>query len=304
MLLRQPDRRSRVIDEAALVLVERLRRGPSLGCGGRSGELLDAGPPQLRDAIELLGRPAALGEHRIGGMVERVGLHVALDPQHAGMPGDERTVRAAPVALKLRAREVLQAAAAEDELDHRGPPLRPLAGSRPRPPEGDVACPWTMLDLVAALRERVAAAVCAAFGDGAAATDPAVHRSDHADYQADVALALARRLKRSPRDVAAALVGHLAADDLIAEALVSGPGFINLTIRSDRLGQGLDRMLVAEERPAPRETVVVDYSAPNVAKEMHVGHLRSTIIGDAIARLLEFEGDRVIRQNHVGDWGT
>jgi arginyl-tRNA synthetase len=167
-----------------------------------------------------------------------------------------------------------------------------------------VACPWTMLDLVAALRERVAAAVRAAFGEDAAATDPAVHRSDHADYQADVALALARRLKRSPRDVAADLVGHLAADDLIAEAAVSGPGFINLTIRSERLGQGLDRMLVAEERPAPRETVVVDYSAPNVAKEMHVGHLRSTIIGDAIARLLEFEGDRVIRQNHVGDWGT
>ena len=161
-----------------------------------------------------------------------------------------------------------------------------------------------MLDLVAALRERVTAAVRAAFGEDAASTDPAVHRSDHADYQADVALALARRLKRSPRDVAAALVGHLATDDLVAEAVVSGPGFINLTIRADNLGQGLDRMLATEEQPSSRETVVVDYSAPNVAKEMHVGHLRSTIIGDAIARLLEFEGDRVIRQNHVGDWGT
>ena len=167
-----------------------------------------------------------------------------------------------------------------------------------------MACPWTMLDLVAALRERVAAAVRAAFGEDAASTDPAVHRSDHADYQSDVALALARPLKRSPRDVAAALVGHLATDDLVAEAVVSGPGFINLTIRADNLGQGLDRMLATEEQPSSRETVVVDYSAPNVAKEMHVGHLRSTIIGDAIARLLEFEGDRVIRQNHVGDWGT
>jgi len=167
-----------------------------------------------------------------------------------------------------------------------------------------VACPWTMLDLVPALRERVTAAVRAAFGEDAASTDPAVHRSDHADYQSDVALALARPLKRSPRDVAAALVGHLATDDLVAEAVVSGPGFINLTIRADHLGQGLDRMLATEERPSSRETVVVDYSAPNVAKEMHVGHLRSTIIGDAIARLLEFEGDRVIRQNHVGDWGT
>jgi len=161
-----------------------------------------------------------------------------------------------------------------------------------------------MLDLVPALRERVTAAVRAAFGEDAASTDPAVHRSDHADYQSDVALALARPLKRSPRDVAAALVGHLATDDLVAEAVVSGPGFINLTIRADHLGQGLDRMLATEERPSSRETVVVDYSAPNVAKEMHVGHLRSTIIGDAIARLLEFEGDRVIRQNHVGDWGT
>jgi len=167
-----------------------------------------------------------------------------------------------------------------------------------------VACPWTMLDLVPALRERVTAAVRAAFGEDAASTDPAVHRSDHADYQSDVALALARPLKRSPRDVAAALVGHLATDDLVAEAVVSGPGFINLTIRADNLGQGLDRMLATEEQPSSRETVVVDYSAPNVAKEMHVGHLRSTIIGDAIARLLEFEGDRVIRQNHVGDWGT
>ena len=167
-----------------------------------------------------------------------------------------------------------------------------------------MACPWTMLDLVPALRERVTAAVRAAFGEDAASTDPAVHRSDHADYQSDVALALARPLKRSPRDVAAALVGHLATDDLVAEAVVSGPGFINLTIRADHLGQGLDRMLATEERPSSRETVVVDYSAPNVAKEMHVGHLRSTIIGDAIARLLEFEGDRVIRQNHVGDWGT
>src|SRR5262249_12061388 len=163
---------------------------------------------------------------------------------------------------------------------------------------------WTMVDLVPALRERVATAVRAAFGAGAAPTGPAVHRSDHADYQADVALALARRLRRSPRDVATALVAQLLADDLVAEAAVSGAGFVNLTIRAAYLGQALDRMLADEEHAPPRETVVVDYSAPNVAKEMHVGHLRSTIIGDAIARLLEFEGDRVIRQNHVGDWGT
>ncbi len=168
--------------------------------------------------------------------------------------------------------------------------------------------PWTMVDLVPALRERVAAAVRAAFGAEAASADPAVHRSAHADYQADVALALARPLERSPRDVATALLAHLPADDVVADAVVSGPGFLNLTIRAEHLGHGLDRML-ADERlavpaAAPPETVVVDYSAPNVAKEMHVGHLRSTIIGDAIVRLLDFEGHRVVRQNHVGDWGT
>jgi arginyl-tRNA synthetase len=165
-----------------------------------------------------------------------------------------------------------------------------------------------MVDLVQTLRERVAAAARAAFGAEAASADPAVHRSDHADYQADVALALARAVKRSPRDVATALLAHLPADDVVAEAVVSGPGFVNLTIRAEHLGRGLDHML-ADERLAvpvvsPPETVVVDYSAPNVAKEMHVGHLRSTIIGDAIVRLLEFEGHRVVRQNHVGDWGT
>src|SRR5262249_9432439 len=137
-----------MVDEAALVLVELLCRGPSLGRSGGGGEILDARPPQLRHAVELLGRPAALRQHRVGGIVQRMGLHVAPDSQDAGMPGDERTMRPAPVTLELGTREALQPAAAEDELDHRGPPLGPLAGSRPRPPEGDVACPWTMLHLL------------------------------------------------------------------------------------------------------------------------------------------------------------
>ena len=116
------------------------------------------------------------------------------------------------------------------------------------------------------------------------------------------------RCAQSPRDVAAALVERLPADDVIAAAAVSGPGFINLTLRAEHLDAQLGRMLaddrlgVAQAEHA--ETVVVDYSAPNVAKEMLVHHLRSTIIGDAIVRLLDFAGDRVIRQNHVGDWGT
>src|SRR5262245_13406634 len=164
------------------------------------------------------------------------------------------------------------------------------------------------VDLLPVLRQRVGDAMREAFGDEVATVDPAIHRSAHADYQADAALALARPLRRSPRDVATALVERLPPDEVIAEAVVSGPGFVNLTLRAEHLAAELGRMLagdrlgvLAADRP---ETVVVDYSAPNVAKEMHVGHLRSTIIGDAIVRVLEFQGHHVIRQNHVGDWGT
>jgi arginyl-tRNA synthetase len=164
------------------------------------------------------------------------------------------------------------------------------------------------VDPVPVLRQLVREAIRGAYGDAAATVDPAIHRSDHADYQADAALALARQVKRNPREVAQAIAERLPPDDLVAEAAVSGPGFINLALRADALATRLDRMM-ADDRlgvpaaPAP-ETVVVDYSAPNIAKEMHVGHLRSTVIGDAIVRLLAFQGERVIRQNHVGDWGT
>lgn len=163
-------------------------------------------------------------------------------------------------------------------------------------------------DPLFALRRRVEAAVRAAFGDEAAGADLALHRSAHADYQADVAMALARKVRRNPREVATAIVAHLPADDVVAQATVSGPGFINITVRDEHLGAALARMLadpaLGVARAAQPATVVVDYSAPNVAKEMHVGHLRSTIIGDALARLLELQGHRVIRQNHIGDWGT
>ncbi len=109
--------------------------------------------------------------------------------------------------------------------------------------------------------------------------------------------------------MAGAIAAALPADQVIAGAAVSGPGFINLSLQPDFLAGELQRMLadppagLAGRRRAP-QTVVVDYSAPNVAKEMHVGHLRPTIIGDALVRLLEFQGHRVIRQNHIGDWGT
>ena len=165
-----------------------------------------------------------------------------------------------------------------------------------------------MIDPQLALRSRIVAAVISAFGQEAAQHDTAIHRSAHDDYQADVALGLARMLKKPPREVAAAIVACLPADDLIASAEVSGPGFINLTLQAAAINERLARMLGDTRLGAPLtpvpETVVVDYSAPNVAKEMHVGHLRSTVIGDSIVRLLAFQGHHVIRQNHIGDWGT
>ena len=164
------------------------------------------------------------------------------------------------------------------------------------------------LDPLVPLRDRVLAATRAALGDDAAGADAALHRSQHADYQADLALALARRLKKSPREVATAIAAQLPPDDVIETVEVSGPGFLNLTLRAGYLAGLLARMgadarlgISRAERP---ETVVIDYSGPNVAKEMHVGHLRSTIIGDALARLLGWQGHTVIRRNHVGDWGT
>lgn len=165
-----------------------------------------------------------------------------------------------------------------------------------------------MFDPVVTLRQRFATALHAAFGDEVAGTDPAIHRSAHADYQADVAMALAKRLKRSPRDVAQALLAQLQPDDVVASAEVSGPGFINLALQPAYLeaclaGMSADARLGVAKAANP-DTVVIDHSAPNVAKEMHVGHLRSTIIGDVIARVLGFAGHKVIRQNHIGDWGT
>jgi len=128
------------------------------------------------------------------------------------------------------------------------------------------------------------------------------------DYQANGAMGAAKRLQTNPRELATRIVAALEVDDLAARIEIAGPGFINIHLKPAWLAQRLDEAL-ADPRlgiaatDAP-QTVVVDYSAPNLAKEMHVGHLRSTIIGDALARLLEFQGHRVIRQNHVGDWGT
>ena len=129
------------------------------------------------------------------------------------------------------------------------------------------------------------------------------------DYQANGAMALAKRLGKKPREVASKIVKHLDVSDFAEKPEVAGPGFINLRLQPEWVGRQLGRLsaderLGVESRRAGTETVVVDYSAPNLAKEMHVGHLRSTIIGDALVRMLQFAGHNVVKQNHVGDWGT
>jgi len=139
--------------------------------------------------------------------------------------------------------------------------------------------------------------------------DPVVRPSDRADAQANGALAVAKELGRNPRDVAGEVAAAAApALEGIAELEVAGPGFINVRLADPWIAQQLaavagDARLGVRPATDP-EVVVVDYSAPNVAKEMHVGHLRTTVIGDALARLLEHVGHRVVRENHIGDWGT
>jgi arginyl-tRNA synthetase len=165
-----------------------------------------------------------------------------------------------------------------------------------------------MTDPQQALAQLMTAALAAAFGPDYADADPLIRPSQFADYQSNVALSLAKRLNRSPRDVAAELASHLGGGELVARVEVSGPGFINLTLRDDWIAAQATRQLGdprLDVRPAdPPQTVVVDYSAPNVAKEMHVGHLRTTVVGDSVVRVLEYLGDKVIKANHIGDWGT
>ncbi len=162
-----------------------------------------------------------------------------------------------------------------------------------------------MASLEQLLHDRLAPVFEAVAG---APADPSLRRSQHADFQADGALALARRLGRNPREIAGEVVQQAQLADLCAGVEVSGPGFINLTLSDEALAPlvgtmaAQDRLGVAQVTDP--DTIVIDYSAPNVAKEMHVGHLRSTVIGDAAVRLLDWLGHRVIKANHLGDWGT
>lgn len=127
-------------------------------------------------------------------------------------------------------------------------------------------------------------------------------------YQANCAMATAKRLKKNPREVAQSIVDQLQLDGIADKLEIAGPGFINIHLSNTWLAAQINDLTTDKaaglEPATPTQTVVVDYSSPNLAKEMHVGHLRSTIIGDVLARVLEAQGHKVIRQNHVGDWGT
>jgi len=165
------------------------------------------------------------------------------------------------------------------------------------------------------LKIRFSKAIASAFGEEYANHDPAVAPSKDAkfgDYQCNAALGLTKKLKQKPQDVAAKIIENLLADETVNEIFepptIAGAGFINLKLKLSYLESQLakmqksDRLAIAKvEKP---DRVIVDFSSPNIAKEMHVGHLRSTIIGDSIARILEFQGHEVLRLNHVGDWGT
>ncbi len=157
------------------------------------------------------------------------------------------------------------------------------------------------------LAERVQRALGAAFGTEYAAVDPVIRPSQFADFQANVALALAKRLGSNPRAVADRIVEHLDVADVCQAPVVSGPGFVNLTLTGDWLADRVTALACDVRLGVPEQeqlVIPIDYSAPNVAKEMHVGHLRTTVVGDALARTLEHLGHRVVRQNHIGDWGT
>ncbi|WP_338685482.1 arginine--tRNA ligase [Streptomyces acidiscabies] len=167
------------------------------------------------------------------------------------------------------------------------------------------------------VQQHLASALSATLPEAAGA-DPLLRRSDRADYQANGVLALAKKAKANPRELATQVVANLTTPDaspdaapaVIKDIEVSGPGFLNITIADRAITDNLAARYADDTgrlgvpyAPHPG-TTVVDYAQPNVAKEMHVGHLRSAVIGDAVVQLLEFTGENVVRRHHIGDWGT
>ncbi|KOU90427.1 arginine--tRNA ligase [Streptomyces sp. XY533] len=161
--------------------------------------------------------------------------------------------------------------------------------------------------LASSVNQRVADALASALPEAGGA-DPLLRRSDRADFQANGILALAKKAKANPRELATTVVEGIPTGELIQEIEVSGPGFLNITV-ADRAIISTLAARAADDRlgvplNASAGTTVIDYAQPNVAKEMHVGHLRSAVIGAAMVEILEFTGEKVVRRHHIGDWGT
>ncbi|MEU0678113.1 arginine--tRNA ligase [Streptomyces sp. NPDC006172] len=159
------------------------------------------------------------------------------------------------------------------------------------------------------VQQHLASALSATLPQAAGA-DPLLRRSDRADFQANGILALAKKAKANPRELATKVVSEIVTGEVIEDVEVSGPGFLNITVSDRAITENLAARYADDtgrlgvphaEQPG---TTVIDYAQPNVAKEMHVGHLRSAVIGDAVVQLLEFTGETVVRRHHIGDWGT
>ncbi|MGW2114548.1 arginine--tRNA ligase [Streptomyces zhihengii] len=161
--------------------------------------------------------------------------------------------------------------------------------------------------LASNVQQRLADALTAALPEAGSA-DPLLRRSDRADFQANGILALAKKLKGNPRELAGQVVDAIGENDLLKEIEVSGPGFLNITVTDRAITETLAARAADARLGVPLAaepgTTVIDYAQPNVAKEMHVGHLRSAVIGDAMVQILEFAGEQVVRRHHIGDWGT
>ncbi|WP_371636179.1 arginine--tRNA ligase [Streptomyces zaomyceticus] len=161
--------------------------------------------------------------------------------------------------------------------------------------------------LASTVQQRLADGLSAALPDAGSA-DPLLRRSDRADFQANGILALAKKLKGNPRELATQVVAAIPENDVLKEIEVSGPGFLNITVTDAAIVRTLAARAADARLGVPFNesagTTVIDYAQPNVAKEMHVGHLRSAVIGAAMVEILEFTGESVVRRHHIGDWGT
>jgi arginyl-tRNA synthetase len=165
-----------------------------------------------------------------------------------------------------------------------------------------------MIDIQARISNAFSNAIIAAIGPEGERIDPQIKwaaNPSFGDFQANFAMSLGKRMGKPPRAVAQEVVAQLSLESIASKVEIAGPGFVNVTLSEE----AIERLLVEQSHSDPTEgvnpeCVVIDYSAPNVAKEMHVGHIRSTVIGDSLARILAFLGHEVLRMNHLGDWGT